>query len=160
MGEAVIEVRYSQLNFLITLVPPVLLAGLCVFGLFWMRRPSHVGRRLVDKEAVPIEGVVESASSLAYWGSRGGVTVVQSYPYSRALENRIARVSERLGLQSRGPGRFYSDNGVLVCERRRNALRVTVIAANGHLVQRVLADLRDETEPSVNDGESAHDDLD
>jgi hypothetical protein len=158
--EAVVEVRYSQLNFLITLVPPVLLAGLCVLGLFWTRKPSHVRRRLVDREVIPTEGVVGSASSLAYWGSRRGVTVVQSYPYSRELENRIARVSERFGLQSRGPGRFYGDNGVLVCERRREALRVTMMATNRRLVQRVLADLPDGMEPSANVGDSAHGDLD
>lgn len=158
--EAVVEVRYSQFNFLMTLVPPVLLAALCVLGLFWMRKPSHARRRLVDSEVIPTEGVVESASSLAYWGSRRSVTVVQSYPYSRELENRIARVSERFGLQSRGPGRFYSDNGVLVCERQREALRVTIMATNRRLVQRVLADLPDETESSANGDDSAHDDLD
>jgi len=158
--EAVVEVRYSQFNFLMTLVPPVLLAALCVLGLFWMRKPSHSRRRLVDREVIPTEGVVESASSLAYWGSRRSVTVVQSYPYSRELENRIARVSERFGLQSRGPGRFYGDNGVLVCERQREALRVTMMATNRRLVQRVLADLPDETESSANGDDSAHDDLD
>jgi hypothetical protein len=158
--EAVVEVRYSQLNFLITLVPPVLLAGLCVLGLFWMRNPRHVRRRPVDREVIPPEGVVGSASSLAYWGSRRGVTVVQSYPYSRELQNQVARVSQRFGLQSRGPGRFYGDNGVLVCERRRKALRVTVIAANRRLMQRVLADLPEGIEPSTNGGDSAHGDLD
>lgn len=158
--QSIVEVRYSQLNFAITLVPPVLLAGLCVLGLFWMKKPGHVRRQPVDEEIIPTEGLARPASSLAYYGSRGGVTVVQSYPYSRELENQIARVSERLGLQPRGPGRFYGSNGVLVCEPRREVLRVTMMATNRRLVQRVLAELPEGVESSADSGDSDRDDLD
>jgi hypothetical protein len=158
--QRVVQVRYSPLNFLVTLVPPVMLAGLCVLGLSWTRKPRGVRRRPIDDEAIPMERVSGSASPLAYWGPRRGATAVQCYPYSRQLEHQIARLCERFGLQSRGPGRFYGNNGVVVYERQRDALRVTIMTTSDRVLERLLAALPDEVESSANGGDSARDGLD
>jgi hypothetical protein len=157
---AVLQIRYSPLNFLITLVPPVILAGLCILGLFWMTKPGGVRRRPADSEAIAPEEASGTVSALAYWGSRRGAAVVQSYPYSQQLENQIAGLSKRLGLRPRGPGRFYGNNNIVAYERQNDALRVTVMATSKRVLQRVLADLPDGVESRSDGGDCSVDDLD